>query len=85
MKKVLPALLVALAVFYVIVAVYYWVTPASSLPTFMPGYQADYNQPHFKHGLASLVLAVACGILAWFLTGKKPSAPSNGPTPPNAE
>ena len=60
-----------LAAVFIVLAVYYFVTPADSLISFMPGYQAGVTDHHVKHGLAALVLAAGCGLLLWFSTGKK--------------
>ena len=49
----------------------YWTVPAGSLPSFLPGYQSGSADLHFKHGLASLLLAVALFIFAWFRIGPK--------------
>lgn len=67
-------------------AIYYWVTPAESLPTWMPGYAAGSSVVHLKHGLAALILAVAAGLLLWFNSGSKGSSPLPQPptSPPNA-
>jgi hypothetical protein len=71
MKKSLFALFVLLGLVFLGLAVYYWVTPAGSLPHSFPGYQAGSKHTHLKHGLAALILAVGCAIVAWFMTGKK--------------
>lgn len=60
-----------LAVVFVALAVYYFVTPAESLLHFLPGYEAGVTAHHSKHGLAALVLAAGCGVLLWFSTAKK--------------
>jgi amino acid permease len=78
--KVRTVVLGLLAVVFLALAVYYVVTPADSLLHFMPGYQAGVTSTHVKHGLAAFVLAVGCGILLWFSTGKKSaSADSSDP------
>lgn len=74
MKRPQTIILGVLAVLFLALAVYYWVTPAQSLLHFMPGYEAGATQTHFKHGLAALILAIGCGVLVWFTTGKKPAA-----------
>lgn len=73
MKRLQTVVLAVLAVLFLALAVYYWITPAQSLLHFMPGYEAGVTQTHFKHGLAALILALGCGVLGWFLTGKKPA------------
>lgn len=77
-KLVVPAVIVGVVL--VVVAVVYFVTPAHSLPSFFPGHtsatSAEANHHHTKHGLAALIVALACFAFAWFQTGPK-SAPAN--------
>ena len=81
-KRLVAAALAVLGVIFLALAVYYWMTPAGSLPHFMPGYLAGDTAKHFKHGLAAVILAAGCGVLAWFMTGKKkaPSVPTGSQT-----
>ena len=77
-----PAVIVAAVVFgiaFVALGVYYWVEPAGSLPSFLPGYDAGSAHHHLKHGIASFLLGVALLIFAWFQTGdrSRSSAPSD--------
>jgi Na+/H+ antiporter NhaD/arsenite permease-like protein len=77
-KLVVPAVIVGVVL--IVVAVVYFVTPAHSLPSFFPGHasatSAEANHHHTKHGLAALIVALACFVFAWFQTGPK-SAPAN--------
>jgi protein-S-isoprenylcysteine O-methyltransferase Ste14 len=57
-KLVIPAVVVGILL--IVVAVVYFATPEHSLPSFFPG-----------HGIAALVVAVACFAFAWFQTGPK--------------
>jgi Na+/H+ antiporter NhaD/arsenite permease-like protein len=72
-RLIVPA--VVLGVVLVIVAIIYFVEPAHSLPSFFPGHvsasssEADHH--HSKHGIAALVLALACFAFAWFQSGPK--------------
>ncbi len=79
-KLVVPA--VILGVVLVVVAVVYFVTPEHSLPSFFPGHaavgSAEANHHHTKHGIAALVVALACFAFAWFQTGPKAKAASSG-------
>jgi len=59
--------LVVLGLIFVAIACVYWFVPAGSLPGFMPGFEAGSAHVHVKHGIAALVVAVVCFILAWFL------------------
>ena len=58
-----------LGVVFLALAVVYWVVPAGSLPTVIPGFEAGSTQVHFKHGIGSLLLALALFAFAWFRTG----------------
>jgi len=49
----------------------YWFEPAGSLPAFLPGYEAGSPHVHFKHGLGTLILALALFAFAWFQTGPR--------------
>ncbi len=55
----------------VVLAIVYWVEPAGSLPSFFPGYQAHSSHVHFKHGLAAVLVGLACFVFVWFRTGPK--------------
>ncbi len=64
---------VVLGIVFVILAFFYWLTPAGNLPSFMPGFIAGSSAIHFKHGLAALIVAILLFIYAWFAGGKKSS------------
>jgi NADH:ubiquinone oxidoreductase subunit 5 (subunit L)/multisubunit Na+/H+ antiporter MnhA subunit len=78
-RLVLPA--VVLGVLLVIVAVIYFAEPAHSLPSFFPGHSSatstEANHHHTKHGIAALVVALACFAFGWFQTGPKASSASS--------
>jgi hypothetical protein len=81
-RLVIPAVVVGIIL--IVVAVIYFVTPAHSLPSFFPGHvsatSTEANHHHTKHGIAALVVALACFAFAWFQTG--PKASSAGAEPP---
>jgi hypothetical protein len=62
-----------LAIVCIIAAVVYFVMPAGSLPTFMPGYQAGSAHIHLKHAGIALAGAVALLLLGW-LVGRRARA-----------
>jgi hypothetical protein len=64
---IVPALLLGLLL--VALAVVYFVEPASSLPSFIPGHEAGSSHHHVKHGIAALVLGLGCFVFAWFQSG----------------
>ena len=69
-----PAVIVAAVVFgiaFVVLGIVYWVEPAGSLPSWIPGYDASSGHHHIKHGIASFLLGVALLIFAWFQTGDR--------------
>jgi Na+/H+ antiporter NhaD/arsenite permease-like protein len=72
-KLIVPA--VVLGVLLVVVAIVYFVTPEHSLPSFFPGHasasSAEANHHHTKHGIAAIVVALACFAFAWFQSGPK--------------
>ena len=67
-----PAIVVGLVL--IVLAVLYWVDPAKSLPSFIPGHQAGSGHHHVKHGIAAFLLGIACLIFAWFQTGPAATA-----------
>ena len=77
MKKSTVAGLIVLGIAFLALAIYYWTVKAGSLPHWLPGYEAGSSHIHLKHGLAALILAVGCGVLAWFSSGKKATSPEN--------
>jgi hypothetical protein len=62
---------VILALIFIALACFYWITPADALPSYFPGYDATSTVIHFKHGLASLLLALALCVFAWFKSAGK--------------
>jgi NADH:ubiquinone oxidoreductase subunit 5 (subunit L)/multisubunit Na+/H+ antiporter MnhA subunit len=72
-KLAIPA--IVLGILLIVVAVIYFTQPEHSLPSFFPGHSsaasAEANHHHTKHGIAALVVALACFIFAWFQTGPK--------------
>jgi uncharacterized membrane protein HdeD (DUF308 family) len=75
-KLIVPAVL--LGVLLIVVAVIYFADSAHSLPSFFPGHvsstSSEANHHHTKHGIAALVVALACFAFAWFQTGPKTGA-----------
>ncbi len=64
-----------LGVAMVVIAIVYFAQPQHSLPSFFPGHSSatdpEANHHHTKHGIAALVVALACFAFAWFQTGPK--------------
>lgn len=72
-KLAIPAVIVGILL--IVVAVIYFTTPEKSLPSFFPGHasasSAEADHHHAKHGIAALIVALACFAFAWFQTGPK--------------
>ena len=67
-----PALVWSAAVvgvLLIVLAVVYWVEPARSLPSFLPGHEAGSGPHPNKHGLAAFFVGVALLVYAWFQSG----------------
>ena len=45
----------------------YFVMPAGSLPTFMPGYLAGSDHIHIKRAAIAAVVAIVLFLIGWFL------------------
>jgi len=56
-----------LAIICIIVAVMYFVMPAGSLPTFMPGYEAGSAHIHMKHAIIAIVAAIVLFLIGWLI------------------
>jgi hypothetical protein len=76
---IVPAVL--LGIVFVVIAVVYFVSTAHGLPSFFPGHvgasSSEAHHHHTKHGIAALVVAVACFVFAWFQTGPARTAASS--------
>jgi hypothetical protein len=80
-KLIVPAV-IALGIVLIVVAIVYFLTPEHALPAFFPGHVAagspEANGHHTKHGIAALVVALACFAFAWFQTGPKARSAGSG-------
>lgn len=70
-KKIMGWIAVALGIILFIVAIVYLMTPAGSLPTYMPGFEVGSATIHIKHSIAAFILGLALFAYAWFTTEKK--------------
>ncbi len=72
-RLMIPA--VVLGVLLIVVAIIYFVDTAHSLPSFFPGHvsatSSEAKHHHTKHGIAALVVALACFAFAWFQSGPR--------------
>jgi hypothetical protein len=71
MKKLILLVLIVLALSFLALGIYYLMTPAGSLMHMLPGYAKGVSRKHTKHGIASIIVALGFGILAWFYSAKK--------------
>jgi uncharacterized membrane-anchored protein YitT (DUF2179 family) len=64
---------IVLGVLLLLVSIEYFITPAGSLPSFMPGFDAGVNAAHvhYKHAIASFILGLALFAFAWFQSAPK--------------
>ena len=63
---------------FIVLAIVYWVEPAGSLPSFIPGHEAGSGHHHVKHGIAAFLLGAALLVFAWFQTGGDKAELSSG-------
>ena len=85
MKKLGVGVLVILSIVFLLLAIYYFVTPADKVPdvisSTVSGYHAGRTGVNVKHGLVAVILAVGSAILAWFVSGNKSTmSKTNEPT-----
>jgi uncharacterized membrane protein HdeD (DUF308 family) len=78
-RRLLAGAAALVGVVLIVVAVVYFSQPAHSIPSFFPGHvsagDSEASHHHTKHGIAALVVALACFAFAWFQTGPKASTP----------
>jgi uncharacterized membrane protein HdeD (DUF308 family) len=70
-RKWLVPLAVILGTILIVIGIVYFAEPAKSLPSFFPGHDAGSAHHHTKHGIAAILLGLACFVFAWFSTGPK--------------
>jgi hypothetical protein len=66
--RLLTWVLLLAGVVFVALGIYYIVTPAHALPSFLPGHITGVNRHRTKHGAAAITLGVVTWIGAWFTT-----------------
>jgi uncharacterized membrane-anchored protein YitT (DUF2179 family) len=66
MSKPLPLVAALLGVVFLALAVVYFLIPAGSLPSVLPGFEAGSEHIHSKHAIVSLIVALALFAFAWF-------------------
>ena len=73
-RPALIPLAVVAGVALLVLAFLYFTNSADTLPSFIPGHQAGSAHHHVKHGIAALLLGLACFVFAWVQS--EPSARS---------
>jgi len=73
-RKYLVPLAVILGIALIVIGIVYFAEPAKSLPSFFPGHEAGSTHHHTKHGIAAVLVGLACFVFAWFNTGPKKRA-----------
>jgi hypothetical protein len=63
----MKTILYLLGVVLIVVAVVYFVMPADSLPSFMPGHEAGLARPRMKHGMVAAAAGVVLFAAGWFM------------------
>ncbi len=71
-KKITAGAIILIGVLLLAIAVVYFITPAQSLPGFLPGHEAGAATPHTKHGILALALAICAFVAARFAYGAAP-------------
>ena len=71
MSKAVMLVAVILGLAFLGLTAVYLLTPAGSLPTYLPGFVHGSTHVRYKHGLGMLVLALAFFAFAWFQIGPK--------------
>jgi uncharacterized membrane-anchored protein YitT (DUF2179 family) len=66
MRNRLPLVAALLGVLFLVLALVYFLIPAGSLPSVLPGFQAGSEHIHSKHAIISLIVALALFAFAWF-------------------
>jgi hypothetical protein len=72
--RTINILLILAGTVLILIAIVYWVEPAKSLPSLMPGHEAGSDHHHVKHGIAAFLLGIGAFVLAWFRSGPRHSA-----------
>jgi len=70
--RLLGVIAAVIGILLIVVGVIYMVENAHALPSFFPGHSSQPStHHHVKHGIAALLLGLACLAFAWFRTGPR--------------
>ena len=62
----MKTLAIILGLAFIALAAVYFLMPAGSLPSFLPGFEAGSTRIHIKHGLASGAVGIVLFVIAAF-------------------
>jgi hypothetical protein len=63
----MKALAILLGLAGVALAAMYFLVPAGSLPSYIPGFEAGSPRIHVKHGIAALGAGIVLFAIGWFM------------------
>jgi hypothetical protein len=69
--RLLTVLALVVGLLLIALAIVYWIEPASSLPSWIPGHEAGSGRHHVKHGIGAFLVGAALLVYAWFKTGPR--------------
>jgi uncharacterized membrane protein HdeD (DUF308 family) len=74
-----PVIIIAtiLGIVLIVLAFVYFIEPAKSLPSFLPGHESGSGHHHVKHGIAALAVGLALLVFAWFQSAPKRAQPAD--------
>jgi amino acid transporter len=76
----LAAVAIVIGLALIVIGAIYLVQNEHDLPSFFPGHSSQPSSHHHtKHGIAAILLGLACFAFAWFRTGPREQAS----TPPS--
>jgi uncharacterized membrane protein HdeD (DUF308 family) len=73
--RLLAVVAALIGIALIVVGVIYMVQSEHGIPSFFPGHSSQPStHHHVKHGIAALLLGLACLAFAWFRTGPRDRA-----------
>jgi hypothetical protein len=78
--RLLAALAALIGLALLVIGVIYMALNEHSLPSFFPGHVSHpSSHHHVKHGIAAILLGLACLAFAWFRTGPRERGGASAP------
>ena len=69
----LVVIAVVAGILFIALGIVYFVEPAKSLPSLLPGHESGSSHHHVKHGIAAVLVGIGCFVFAWFQSGPRRS------------